>query len=697
MIELLNSILSEQLSYAVSWTVLHSLWQASLIALIMSWYLHVCKHDEAIIRYRITYASLFFVFISAICTFGYYFLTYGGTTEVVIQQVLLSRNTAAAITQEEVSVLSSVSTWFSGNFTLIASMWAMGAMLFSLKFGGSFLFANSLKWNTSSILPDSVFTQLLKLKREIGVNRYVRIAESAKVNTPVLIGCLKPVILFPVGLINQLSVEETNAILAHELAHIKRNDFIHNLFISVLETLFYYHPAVWWISANLRLERENCCDDLAVKTIGDKAIYAKTLVKIETLKNTKIPSLAIPMARNNNQLLHRISRIVNQPQTRSQIRERLIAVVLLFTFFFGFAYSPETDTRSIAIAPEVETKQASLLKPDCQAQNTLIAKLAASNQKQDCNCDKKVQQEVKVNVISNQTDDRDVIYIDTIPTSKKSNMTIITSSDDQEVILKMKDGKITELSIDGEEIDESEYEDHLEHENLDVEDIIEKATESFKDISIDQKFHIEELHEGINDLKLQLHSGDFFDFDNLDSLIDSDGIIKWNFDGHADHMPVWEELELKLQNLQGNHLKLVDSLGDLNDSIFSGIFEMHSDFPNHFYHFDIPKEGLDFEFKEPSKLFERHVRPSTPTDVLLSELNKDGFIPKNGKHKIELTGKHLKINGQKQPANIFNKYKKIFEKELGHELSKDSKIKIEADQKEIKANESKRKRAVWKL
>lgn len=696
MIELLNSMLSEQLSYAISWTVLHSLWQASLIALVMSWYLNVCKNDDAIIRYRITYASLLFVFLCAACTFCFYFISYGGSTDAVLRQIMVTRSSATVLVQEEVGAMSSMTNWISGNFSVIASMWLMGALLFSLKFGGSFLFANSLKKNTSSSLSDSIFTQLLHLKKEIGVNRYVQIAESAKVNTPVLIGYLKPVILFPVGLINQLSIEETNAILAHELAHIKRNDFIHNLFISVLETLFYYHPAVWWISANLRLERENCCDDLAVKTIGDKAIYAKTLVKIETLKNTKIPSLAIPMARNNNQLLHRISRIVNQPQTRSQIRERLIAVLLLFTFFFGFAYSPTTTNRNIAIAPEVQSIQSPLVKPDCQTQNTVLTKLAASTQKQDCNCDKKAQQDVKVNVLSNQRNNRDVIYIDTIPSSKKSNMTIITSSDDQEVILKMKDGRITELSVDGQEIDESEYDKHLEHENLDIEDIIEKATESFKDIG-DHKIHLEGLEDGINELKLQLNSEDIFRFGNLDSLIESDGIMKWNFDGNKDMNIVWDDLELKLEKLNGNHLKLVDSLGDLSDSLFSGIFEMRSDFPSQFYHFDLPSgEGFDLEFPQ-SEFYENRVNPSTPTDVLLSELNKDGFIPDSGKHKIELTGKHLKINGQKQPDNIFNKYKKIFEKELGHELSKDSKIKIEANQSDIKTNDSKKKRTIWKL
>jgi len=684
MIELLHSMLSEQLSYAISWTVLHSLWQASLIALIMSWYLNICRNDDAIIRYRITYASLLFVFISAVSTFCYYYYSYGGHADVVIQQVMITQNATAVIIQEEVGVLSSITKLFTGNFTLIASMWLMGALLFSLKFGGSFIFANNLKKGTSSLLSDSTFKQFLKLKKEIGVNRYVQVAESAKINTPVLIGYLRPVILFPVGLINQLSIEETNAILAHELAHVKRNDFIHNLFISVLETLFYYHPAVWWISANLRLERENCCDDLAVRTIGDKAIYAKTLVKIDSLKQTKIPGLAIPMARNSNQLLHRISRIVNQPQTRSQIREKLIAVLLLFTFFFGFGHtSINENDRHISIVPEMKAKPIALVTSDCAGKQQLLTK-QISNLKHDCNCDNKIS-ELKVNVTSGKVENRNVIYIDTIPTSKKSNMTIINSGDDQEVVLKMKDGKITELRIDGEEIDENDYDKHLEHENLDLEEIVKDATDQLELLTEEQLMDLEGtletdvqgilegLNFDINILEDKLQNS--FSFEHHDSLFNREGRLEWeNFDLNINMDSVLNELQIRIGDTEKLRFKLLDSMQhNFHDSLYSGIFEMRSDFPNQFEGFD------NFEIRGTSDFFSGKERSSNPTDALISALKKDGFILDNGKQKIELTGKYLKINGQKQPDNIFNKYKKIFENQLGHELSKDSKIKIETD------------------
>ncbi len=695
MIDFFNSLLTEQLSYAISWTVLHSLWQASLIALVMSWYLNVCKNDDAIIRYRITYASLLFVFICALGTFAYYYFMDGGIADTVVQHTFAINKSSVLIAQEEPGVIANLSGWLSNNLNVVASMWLFGALLFSMKFGGSLLFTNNLKNNQSSIVSDSVFTQLLALKKELGINRYIKIAESAKVQTPMLIGYLKPVILFPVGLINQLSIEETNAILAHELAHIKRNDFAHNLFISLLETLFYYHPAVWWISANFRLERENCCDDLAVKTIGDKAIYARTLVKIEELKSTNIPSLAIPMARNKNQLLHRIGRIINQPQTRNQIRERIIAVMLLFTFFFGFAHTPSVNNdRHIAVSPVVETKS-SFVKPDCAKQQQLLTKLTAKNK--DCNCDENKAQDIQINVLSSNDKNRDILYIDTIPSSKKSNMTIINSSDDQEVVLKMKDGKITELKIDGEEIDEENYDNHLGHESLDLEEIIEKAKADFKGISVD------ELKESIESIKEDWNNFDF-DFDKNDG---SDYSFDFQFDSlHLSQLksihdfPINFDMDSIISEVQSNfgdqrqiHIKLIDSMNQMRDSIYSGIIEMRMDADDNIFKWHNPSgenhiyqwhnfPGNDDIFELKNRISKKqNSKTNTPTDVLIEELNKDGFLPETGSHKIELTGKHLKINGDKQPSNIYKKYKKIFEKEIGHSLTKDFKIKIETDRK----------------
>ena len=689
MIHYLNSLLSEHLAYAISWTVLHSLWQASLIALIMSWFLNRYDNEDAIVRYRISYAAMLFVLGAAVLTFmTYYLMETGAEATVGLATVTVSLSGDLPI--QPTNVFSQLGFWITHNLNVVASMWILGVVLFCIKLGGSLLYTMRLQKREADFLPDNVYDGFINLKSKLGIRQYIHLAETSKVNTPMLIGYLKPVILFPIGLINHLSLEETNAILAHELAHIKRNDFLHNLILSVVELLFYYHPAVWWISANVRMERENCCDDLAMKLIGDKTIYAKTLLKIEELKSSNIPSLAIPLSRNKNQLLHRIARIVNQPQTRSQIREKLIATCLLFTFFFGFGNSMSEDARVITIeVPEIEKKTITQLQPDCDKKSTFTIQ-PINQQKSDCNCDSKDKSTVNVKVSHKVSDDKRIIYIDTIPSGKKSNMTIINSSDDQEVILKMKDGKIVELEIDGQKIEEEDYDEHLDMDSYttpDIQSILEEAQEemnrSFKEIdteALKHHFDLGQVEKEMEDHKerFKLDRENHFELyfgeseDQLSKLFegDMDGKMKFKLDDSQEGTIQWKNHFDNFENL--------DSILGTMDR-FDGIVEFDSNLPHFELHeFDFPSTRK-FKF-QPNDFSGLH--PMTPTDKLIQALSKDGFLQKEDLNKIELSGKHLKINGEKQPSNIYQKYKKIYEDSVGHELSKDSKIKLDYQHKE---------------
>ena len=129
--------------------------------------------------------------------------------------------------------------------------------------------------------------------QRIPLRRKVLLLESALVKVPMVIGYFKPMILMPLGAVNNLSAQEVEAILAHELAHVWRNDYLLNILFSFIEVLFYYHPAVWFISANIRSERENCADDLAIQLCGNSLTYAKALVSLQKL-NPAVPAFAMP-------------------------------------------------------------------------------------------------------------------------------------------------------------------------------------------------------------------------------------------------------------------------------------------------------------------------------------------------------------------------------------------------------------------
>jgi len=145
------------------------------------------------------------------------------------------------------------------------------------------------------------------LRSRMGLTASVRVLISAAADGPSVIGWIRPVILLPAATVLGLSAAQLEAVLAHECAHIRRYDYLVNLLQSLVETVLFYHPAVWWISARIRHERELCCDDLAVRSCGDVLCYARALASLERLR-VAAPSLAL--GASDGSVLYRIERLV---------------------------------------------------------------------------------------------------------------------------------------------------------------------------------------------------------------------------------------------------------------------------------------------------------------------------------------------------------------------------------------------------
>ncbi len=150
------------------------------------------------------------------------------------------------------------------------------------------------------------------LAGRLRIARPVRLLESALAEVPAVIGWLKPVVLLPARACTGLSAEQIEAILAHELAHIKRCDYVINCFQVMIETLLFYHPAVWWLSRAIRCEREQCCDDVAVSLVGDRFVYARALTAMEALRG-RAPGLAMAAGSRGSRLRRRILRLLGVP------------------------------------------------------------------------------------------------------------------------------------------------------------------------------------------------------------------------------------------------------------------------------------------------------------------------------------------------------------------------------------------------
>jgi peptidoglycan/xylan/chitin deacetylase (PgdA/CDA1 family) len=190
---------------------------------------------------------------------------------------------------------------------------------------------------------------LARLARQLRVSRPVRLCESALVEVPTVIGWLRPVILVPASALAGLSAPQLEALLAHELAHIRRHDYLCNLLQSVVEALLFYHPAVWWLSGRVRVEREHACDDLAVRVTGDVLVYARALTTLETLRGQRGDARLLAVAANGGILMQRIQRLIKaQPAGRSPLLAgAAVALVLAAGVFacaqtFSLARSRET-------------------------------------------------------------------------------------------------------------------------------------------------------------------------------------------------------------------------------------------------------------------------------------------------------------------------------------------------------------------
>ncbi|MCB0588014.1 MAG: M56 family metallopeptidase, partial [Phaeodactylibacter sp.] len=326
------SLLTGEVGYALGWTVVHSLWQAMLIALLLAVVLIGLQRRSANVRYLLANLSMLAILLASVVTFFIYYQPVAESSGA--GSIGEGPSGPAEFGGEEAAsalgmALEGAEAYFEEHLPLILCIWLLGVAFFVLRLLGGIAYVQHLKHYKVAPLAPAWQNRLGQLACRLQLNRPVRLMESALVKAPMAIGYLKPIVLLPIGAINGLTAEQVEAVLAHELAHIYRRDYLFNILQSIIEALYYFNPAVWWISANIRMERENCCDDIAVALCGNSLAYAKALVKIEEASQ-RAPRMAMALAsRGKGRLLLRVKRILNQPQNKSNIMEKFTATALL--------------------------------------------------------------------------------------------------------------------------------------------------------------------------------------------------------------------------------------------------------------------------------------------------------------------------------------------------------------------------------
>jgi uncharacterized protein (TIGR03435 family) len=318
----------------LGWTLVHFLWQGLSIAVLYAAARRgVARASSPHARYQLACAALAAMMAAPLLTRGLMrppdaspdaaYRIRGTPPAAFTTGIATTTITLPA------SVRTTVSSVRSAQFLLwVVIFWLAGAVVFWVRLAGGWVVAARMRSMLVRRAPPEWQQILQKLGAQIGLSRPVRLLVSALVQVPTVVGWLRPVVLVPVGALGGLPAEHLEALLLHELAHIRRHDYLVNILQSVAEALLFYHPAVWWVSGHIRAERELCCDDVAVSVSGDALTYARALAQLESCRPAH---LSAAVAANGGSLSDRIARLLGQsrPAVRTGLGPGVIAVAIL--------------------------------------------------------------------------------------------------------------------------------------------------------------------------------------------------------------------------------------------------------------------------------------------------------------------------------------------------------------------------------
>jgi bla regulator protein BlaR1 len=326
-----SSHLLNEAAMAAFWTLMHFLWQGLLLVILTGLVMVSTRRSRPAVRYRLLSALMVLFVIRVATTFAREWsgrstlvamgqALVGGAANGVVHAVGESSSVApavggarriAAVIDASIGIAERVNRYLSAHAALIVMVWLvilgvrLGRMWWALNY------TRHIRSRGSHVMPEYWTSRLEELCVRLKLSRPVRILESAVLKVPVAFGHLKPVIFIPIGLFAKLPPEQAEAILLHELAHIRRDDYLMNVLQSMAEHLFFFNPGVCWLSSLLREERENCCDDMAIAETGDKKQLVRALIGFRELSSLANPVYEMGFAGRRNVFVNRIARIVH--------------------------------------------------------------------------------------------------------------------------------------------------------------------------------------------------------------------------------------------------------------------------------------------------------------------------------------------------------------------------------------------------
>jgi beta-lactamase regulating signal transducer with metallopeptidase domain len=664
----IGNLLSDHLIDTLGWTLVHSLWQGALVALGAALLLVFMRSFRPQTRYLVGVMALLLMFGMSVVTFvGLYRsgLQVNTQTAYAVQPTAVTaagESTAVENQQSGASLFTTVTTFFRDYFRrhlpLIVTVWLLGMLVLVLKFLGGFLFNMRLKTQHNRPLPGTWQKRMQELCRKTGVSRPVRLLESALARVPMVVGYLKPVVLVPVGMVGGLPASQVEALLAHELAHIARKDYLVNMLQQVVDILYFYHPGVRWLSSFVRSERENCCDDFAVSSAADSLTYAKALTNVQELAgNSPEPALAI--TGKTPRLLNRVKRLLKPVKKGSQFTEGFVGACIMllciFTLVVGANAAAAVNTDTQYLIPGSSEKAAVQSSEKDKEKKKEEEKLKKKEQKKK----EKQKKEEEKKKSKEELKRAKELKLKELKLKKAMELKKAQMAEEARVLdedsarrQKLLEKKEAELAMQTEKMRQEDIRIREELEKLKAKSAakakeLDKEEQAMREIEL-KRMKVE-LAKRTEELKKE-----------EERMAKKLKLMEENLARDAKKMAADEQArrEKELQLLQEKMSKRIKAMKYDRARMEKQLQHMQQEMAIKATELKYKQARLE---KEQQKLKEYEAAVKKLTTQLL----KDKLIDDEEEFEFKLTVKALYINGVKQPASVYNKYKKLVESRWG--------------------------------
>lgn len=347
--------LSSGLIGDIGWSLIHFLWQGLVLAGLLYLVLPLCRSATA--RHDLGLLTLFAMAAAPLATFFLLHTHAHNAGRLIAAADLLAPGGIAGGHAAAPQLAPGLLVW-------LVLLWLAGVVVLSLRAAAGWCVAETWRRRDTLPLSDALLRRCHDLQRRLGQSRPVRFLLSRRIDCPMVVGWFKPVVLIPLSAVTGLPAQQLDALILHELSHIVRLDAFANALQVGVETVLFYHPAVWWVSRQVRAEREHCCDDMAVSVCGDVSTYVEALISLETGRN--VPALGL--AASGGKLLDRVARLLGKPaNARRSPLSALVGLALLGLLAASVATAQSApqghQTLSIRIVDEVPATDSAIVPP----------------------------------------------------------------------------------------------------------------------------------------------------------------------------------------------------------------------------------------------------------------------------------------------------------------------------------------------